>query len=210
MDKILAYSTLVLAVCTALVAAFTAVLALATFRLAKESRESSFKQNQQSRADTLLLVKESQESTKRQISVQTWLEFKKTFDSVGMMKARGLLANKAHFSVSNVYFREYGEPVLDFFEDLAILYFMGFIDRELTKGTFAFPATRWWAVMKPHIDEQRARHNDLTMFENFERFAAKMLDPDEVLKPDDLRHFLFNQLDFTDTNMQQTGMQNLP
>jgi hypothetical protein len=161
MDIVLAISTLALAV-------FTAIMARATFKLANEAREASF----------------------RQIGIQTWLEFQKRFDSPQMLKARKVLAGqfraKTHPKGERI-----SETVLNFFEDVGVTYDKGYLDKELADDSFSFYLCRWWAVLKSYVDEERRRHNeDATLFARFEKLAACMRLPDETIDDRELELFL--------------------
>ena len=163
MDIVLAISTFALAV-------FTAVMAWATCKLANESRDASL----------------------RQIRVQTWLDFKKMFDSREMLEARITLAQSIRFNPNQPKaHKEVSELVMNFFEDLATLYFMGYIDQKLAKDTFGYYASRWWEASKTYVDYERKLHNeDKTLFAEFEKLAAAMRLPNEVINADELKLFL--------------------
>ncbi|HZL77244.1 MAG TPA: DUF4760 domain-containing protein [Candidatus Limnocylindrales bacterium] len=168
MDSLLAFSTLALAV-------FTAVMAWATCRLATESREASL----------------------RQIRIQTWLDFKKIFDSREILNARVTLAQSIRFNPSspNAH-KEVSESVMNFFEDLAIVYFSGYIEKKLVEDTFGFYVCRWWEAAKTYVDYERKLHNeDKTLFEGFEKLAVAMRLPDEVINADEMKLFLQGEKD---------------
>jgi hypothetical protein len=161
METILALSTLGLAV-------FTATMARATFILAKESREASF----------------------RQIGVQVWLEFQKRFDSEGMLRARKTLAAQLKTKTAPRGDR-ISETVLNFFEDLGIAYEKGYVEKKLAEDSFGFYLCRWWEALKAYVDQERKRHNeDATLFANFEELAKKARLPDEKIDEGELQLFL--------------------
>ena len=161
MDIILAVSTLALAV-------FTAIMAKATFKLASEAREASF----------------------RQISVQMWLEFQKRFDSQEMLRARKMLAGQLRAKTPPEG-EKISETVLNFFEDVGLAYDKGYLERELADDSFGFYLCRWWAAVKSYVDDERRRHNeDTTLFARFETLADTMRLPDEIIDNRELRLFL--------------------
>jgi hypothetical protein len=164
MDILLAISTLALAV-------FTAIMAKATFKLAKESREASF----------------------RQIGVQMWFEFQKRFDSQEMLRTRKTLAGQLKAKTPPKGDR-ISETVLNFFEDLGIAYEKGYVEKELAEDSFSFYLCRWWAALKSYVDEERRRHKeDATLFANFEKLANRARLPDEIIDNRELQFFLENE-----------------
>jgi hypothetical protein len=166
MDSILALSTFALAV-------FTAIMARATFKLASESREASY----------------------RQIGVQTWLEFTKRFDSVEVIKARVELAKLIrNYTPNENKHAKISETVLNFFEDLGTAYRLGYVDKKLASESFGFHACRWWEAAKTYVDHERRRHSeDKTLFADFERLAGGWRLPDEVIHADELNLFLTDE-----------------
>jgi hypothetical protein len=161
METLLAISTLGLAF-------FTAMMARATFMLAKESREASF----------------------RQIGVQTWLEFQKRFDSEEVVRARKTLAGQLKAKTPAKGDR-ISETVLNFFEDLGIAYEKGYVEKELAEDSFSFYLCRWWEAMKSYVDQERKRHKeDATLFANSEKLANKARLPDEIIDDRELQLFL--------------------
>jgi hypothetical protein len=161
METLLALSTVALAI-------FTAIMAGATYMLAKESREASF----------------------RLISVQMWLEFQKRFDAAEMLSTRKTLAAQLK-SKTQTKSDRISETVLDFFEDLGIAYEKGYVEKELAEDSFGFYLCRWWESLKSYVDEERKRHNeDDTLFANFEKLAGKVRLPDEIIDDRELQRFL--------------------
>jgi hypothetical protein len=161
MDTILAISTIALAI-------FTAFMAKATHKLAKESREASF----------------------RQICVQMWLEFQKRFDSHEMIGARKILAIQFKLGIQDKG-TTISETVLNFFEDLGIAYEKGYIEKELAYDSFSYHVCRWWAVLKLYVYKERKRHNDdASLFVNFEKLANKLCLPNEIIDDRELQLFL--------------------
>jgi hypothetical protein len=166
MDSILALSTFALAV-------FTALMARATFKLASESREASF----------------------RQIGIQTWLEFTKRFDSAETIRARVELAKRIRsYTPSENKHAKISETVLNFFEDLGTAYRLGYVDKKLASESFGFHACRWWEAAKTYVDHERRRHGeDKTLFADFEKLAGALRLPDEVIHADELSLFLTDE-----------------
>ena len=163
-NTILNYSTLVLAIATV-------VLAFATIRLVGESRQAS----------------------KRQNGLQTWMEFRRWFDSTEMIEARRELAKLMRAYTQTIH-KEIPETVMNFFEDLGTVYTQGYIDKKLADSTFSYYACRWWEVVKPYVDHERKRHNeDNTLFEDFETLARQMRQPEDVLDADQMKLFLADE-----------------
>jgi hypothetical protein len=161
MEAITAFSTLFLAL-------FTAVMAAATFWLAKESREASF----------------------RQIRVQVWLDFLKRFDALEMRKARAELASKV-FEYTPEKHSVISETVMNFFEDVGTAYFGGFLDKKLAYDSFSFHLCRWWIACAPYVEHERQRHETAKdLFTEFEKLAFEMQEPDEVIDAAELKAFL--------------------
>ena len=176
MDIILAVSTLVLALSTV-------VLAFATVKMARESRDGSY----------------------RQIGVQTWIEFARRFDSFEMMKAREELAKKMkNYSPTERKHKGISENVLNFFEDLGALYENGYIDKVMAVDTFSYHASRWWEVSKSYIDHERKSHGeDPSLFSNFGKFATvcRVAFPDDVIDADEIQNFLLGESNLAPTTL---------
>jgi len=164
MDKILAYSTFALVVSTTGLAAVT-----------------------------LFQLLESRRASKRQMGFQTWLEFRKWFDSPELIAARRELAKLIRAYTPERH-KEIPETVMNFFEDLGTLYILGYMDTKLADDTFSYYAVRWWEALKGYVDYERKRHNeDNTLFANFEKLAAKMRQPEDVLDADEMKLFLADE-----------------
>jgi hypothetical protein len=87
---------------------------------------------------------------------------------------------------------------------------MGFIDKDLTKSTFGFHAVRWWATIKPIVEKQRQATQDNTMYEQFEKFATKMMGPNEKIDDNDRKLFIYNQILPDPPRTTQTPLYNAP
>jgi hypothetical protein len=176
MEIVLALSTFGLFV-------FTAMMAFATRKLATESREASI----------------------RQIGVLTWLELSKRFDSSEMKIERKILAQAfirdpklpphVHAKTS--------EMVMNFFEDVGVLYFEGHVDKKLAVDAFGFYACRWWEITKEYVDGERMLHNnDETLFCEFEKFATIAKSKKDLLDKAELQIFLMAERDLYVTNQK--------
>ena len=71
------------------------------------------------------------------------------------------------------------ETVLNFFEDVGLFLRRGYLDNELIWSTFGFYGVRWWAICKDYVLEERRRHDDETLFEDFERLNQEFLSLDK-------------------------------
>jgi len=163
--------TRVLAISTVIMAVFTAMLAGATFWLAIEARRG----------------------TSRQIGVQTWLALEARFDSNDMKRARRLLAEQ-YDPYNPSKHDEMSEEVLELFESIATVYNEGLLNKNLAESSFSWYANRWWEAAKPYIDEERRRKgDDQSLFEEFEKFAHEMRKRDPKITSDDLKKFLSDE-----------------
>jgi hypothetical protein len=142
------------------------VLAGATVFLAKKTSGLA--------ASTEAMVKESKESSQRQLGVQTWLHLEERFDSKEMEQARRELAEDME-RYSPAYHDDVQEAVLNFLEDVGTLYKLGLLHQHLACSTFSYHACGWWECAQPYIVEERKRNgDDHTIFKDFEDFAAMM------------------------------------
>lgn len=147
-----------------LVAIFTGILAYATFKLARDTRIASANQ-----------IAEQRQSTLKQIGVSSWLEFTKRFDSDDLINARSKLANAIIVHKKPEKYGESSELVLNFFEDLAIVYQEGFIDVNLAKNSFSYYVCRWWEATKDYVYYERKRlGGNVTLFDKFEWLAKEL------------------------------------
>ena len=130
---------------------FTFLLAFGTFWLAVESRSAS----------------------KRQIGVETWLEFEKQFDSEQIIRARKRLAKQMPYNVAS--HDDIDERLLNLFESIGLAHKEGYLHEKLAVNAFGFFATRWWAALEPYVKEERRRKaDDDSLFEDFQDFAKTM------------------------------------
>jgi hypothetical protein len=151
--------------CELLVAAFTGWLAYATVRLAKDTRIASANQ-----------IAEHQQSTLKQIGVNCWLEFTRRFDSEDMIKARSKLAKAIKLTPHKpAAYGQSSELVLNFFEDLAIVYQEGFIDKTLANNSFSYYVCRWWEATKDYVEYERKKQGgNNTLFDKFKWLANEL------------------------------------
>jgi len=142
---------------------------------------------------TILLVWESRHASKRQLGLQTWMEFRRWFDSTEMIEARRQLA-KLMRAYTQAMHKEIPETVMNFLEDLGTVYRQGYIDKKLADATFSYYAVRWWEIVKPYVDHERKRHNeDNTLFADFEKLAEQMRQPEDVLDAEQMKLFLTDE-----------------
>src|ERR1039457_1943829 len=142
------------------------VLAGATVYLAKKTSGLA--------ASTEAMVKQSKESSQRELGVQTWLHLKERFDSMEMEKARRELADDME-RYSSIYHDDVQETVLNLFEDIRTLYKLGLLHQHLAGSTFSYHACGWWECAQPYIaEERRMNSDDPSIFKDFEDFAATM------------------------------------
>lgn len=169
-EKTIASWTRYLAVGTGILAIATIVLAYFTYEMAKDGRESS----------------------KHQIGIQTWLELEKRFDSSEMHRKRHNLA---------ILIREgkevENEDVLDFFEDVGMLYHLGYIDKDMAKSSFGYYASRWWIKLQRHVTRERNLHHDPSLFDEFEHLVKEIGDDPKTLTPVEVELFSREEQDLT-------------
>jgi hypothetical protein len=139
---------------------------------------------------TLWLVIETKGAAKRQLQVQTWLVMAKRFDSEEMKRARKTLA-KAIQTYSADKHGKISETVMDFFEDVGMLWKHDHIDKKLVVESIGFYASRWWAAVQPYVYNERRRHkDDETIFADLEFLAKKTRLPHEQIDDAELKQFL--------------------
>lgn len=152
----------------------TVVLALATFFLAWEARQSSY----------------------RQIGVETWLSLEARYDSKEMKLARKKLA-EALDPDNRKGDDEVPYDVFEFFESVGALYNHRpvRIAKDLAESSFSYDAVTWWETGSAYINRERKRTGDPTSYREFEAFAKTMrakypypeLDPVGFLKDEESR-----------------------
>lgn len=65
------------------------------------------------------------------------------------------------------------------------------LNQELARDTFGFYLWRWYLVMKPYIDAERARQdNDESLYENFEDLALKWAEVKGEITPERGERFI--------------------
>lgn len=164
-------ATWVLAIATVVLAVATVILAIAT----------------------VCLVRESRETVKRQMGVQTWLSLEPRFDSKEMKQARKKLAKQLDPYEQSKH-DQITEEVLEFFESVGTVYRLGLLQEELAISSFSYYANRWWEAAKAYIDrERKARGDDRSLFSQFEAFVKAMQKHDPRIDDDELKNFLDNE-----------------
>ncbi len=154
-------ATWILAICTAL-------MAVGTFWLAADARKSSF----------------------RRIGVETWLELETRFDAKEMKKSRKKLAKQLSPYVPTKH-DQITEEVLELFESIGTLYNRGLINIELADSSFSYYANHWWEAAKPYIDqERRKKHDDHSLYSEFQELVKKVRKHDPVIDEKALADFL--------------------
>lgn len=172
MEIVLAVATVALAWFTAMMFLQTRRLAQATFKLASEANDASF----------------------REIGVQVWMHMKERFDSTQMEKARSDLANKIRaYNAGTMRHNEISETVFNFFEDLGSLQRHGYIDEKLAASTFSFYLRHWWFAGQKYVDEERKRNADTSLLSDFQKLAEKWRKHDDKITPDDITRFLSDE-----------------
>jgi hypothetical protein len=152
----------------------TILLAIATIWLAVETHR---------------IAVDTQESTRQQIGVQTWLEMEKRFDSSEMKQSRAALAAQFdHYDADK--FDDSKEDVLDLFDDIGALDEEHLVDEKLTESTFSYYVNFWWEVARSRIAEDRRVSGDTTEYDHFEALAAKMHHKDLDITDNDKKDFL--------------------
>jgi len=99
---------------------------------------------------------------KEQVKVQLYLEIRKEFDGDRLVSARKRLAQQLLKDPSS---DDLQEDVMNFFEDMGMLFRRGYLDREMIWDTFGYYARMWWSACKDYILGERAR--DETFFTDF-------------------------------------------
>ncbi len=153
-DQVMAWSTFALAL-------FTAVMVGLTVWLVMDAKASSF----------------------RQIGVQTWLAMITLWDSKQMRRARKEAGE--YFSVLHSPLKASKKPsasesdsieqLLEFFENLGILYSENLIEPKLTDSTFCIYVCRWYRATEEYISNLREKEGyGETLYEHFESLAKSM------------------------------------
>ncbi len=127
----------------------TWALVLITWRLVKKQLSAAKEQfNEQSTI------------AKEHVKVQLYLvEIRKEFDGDRLVSARKRLAQQLLRDPSS---GDLQEDVMNFFEDMGMLFRRGYLDREMIWDTFGYYARMWWSACKDYIAEERVQ--DETFF----------------------------------------------
>lgn len=118
---------------------------------------------------TLWVAFQQGRALRADLKVRLQLQFGERFDR--LMDARNQLAERIRVGATR---DTISEDVMNFFEDLGMYLGRGYLDEELVWNTFGFYAVRWWLACKDYVLLERRRHNDQTLFKDFENLAAKM------------------------------------
>ena len=138
---------------------------------------------------TIWLAVETRLAATRSISVSTWLEMEKRFDSPEMKQSRAALAMQFdHYDPAK--FDDSKLDVLDLFDDMGALYENGLIDKKLTRSSFSWYVNNWWEASKNYIANERKTNNDYSEYNEFEKLAARMHPEDPNITTNDLKDFL--------------------
>jgi hypothetical protein len=136
---------------------------------------------------------------REQLKVQLYLEIRKEFDGARLVSARKRLAQQLMRDHSS---DELQDDVMNFFEDMGMLFRRGYLDREMIWDTFGYYARNWWSACKDYIAEERAA--DHTFFTDFESLV-ELICQDDARKqnkaraslepsPSDIKTFLEGEL----------------
>src|ERR1700730_797342 len=124
---------------------------------------------------TLWVAREQSKALRDDLKVRLQLQFQERFDSRAFVSDRMALAKAL---LGDRPREELSESVMNFFEDLGLFARRGYLDKELIWHTFGFYIVRWWAACKDYILAERRRHNDRTLFADFEKLAQEMRERD--------------------------------
>ncbi len=137
---------------------------------------------------TFWLVLETKSAAKKQLGVNTWLEFVRRFDSKQMDDARHALARDISQKLPTI-----GEEVLEFFEELGIAWSEDCIDKKLAHSAFSYDAQHWWAlVKKPYVEELRKENGEefYCEYENMLTSMRKLFPRDPDVTPEMAARYL--------------------
>lgn len=116
---------------------------------------------------------------KEQLRVNFYLKLRDQFDSLEFRKARQFLAQQLlakdfqQGSMRTPSHEEISETVMNFFEDMGMLYRRNYLDHEMIIQTFSYHGLGWWNACKAYILEERRRHKgDQTLFCDFEKLTT--------------------------------------
>lgn len=118
---------------------------------------------------TLWVAHEQSRSLRDDLKVRLQLQFAERFDR--LIGSRSELAKRLCAGATR---DTLSEDVMNYFEDLGMYLDCGYLNEKLVWRTFGFYALRWWLACKDYILQERRRHNDQTLFVDFERLAKKM------------------------------------
>lgn len=110
-------------------------------------------------------------TTHRLAYLQIFLQLASQYDSADTRQIRSRLA---HCLLKDPECIEIEDSLLVFFENLAILYRRGILDRDLVWNTFVFDVPRYWHAVGHFVTHLRTTHSDPSIFEEFEKFACSL------------------------------------
>jgi hypothetical protein len=147
---------------------------------------------------TLWLVKGHLSTAKDEHKIQLYLELRKEFESASLLSHRErfagqLLDGKPH--------DEMDQGVLNFFEDLGMLFRRNYLDQEMVWETFGHFGKMWWSASREYIAKERANMDgDTFFFRDFQYLVERVCEIDvkkrmktrAALEPSrsDVRYFL--------------------
>jgi hypothetical protein len=114
------------------------------------------------------------------LGVDLLLKLEAQFDQPAMKAARSRAAKvllpklAAHEKLESTDL----EPVLDFFETLALLVRQQAVDEELVWNSFSYWLARYFALGRDQIKARRTLDSDWRVYENFEQFAKRLAEVD--------------------------------
>jgi hypothetical protein len=125
---------------------------------------------------TWWLVRRQLSTAKEQLKVQLYLEVRKEIDGGRLTSSRKRLAQQLLQDPSR---HDVQEDVMNFFEDMGMLFRRDYLDREMIWDTFGYYARMWWSACRNYIADERARHSrDETFFSDFEFLVERICEDD--------------------------------
>jgi hypothetical protein len=174
------------------VAFFTGLLALMTYLAIREGRKGLAQQIDASEKNTREQIANWEKNAKNQIGVQTWLALEARFDSNEMRLARRHVAQQLINYVNLPQIHDaVQEIVFELLESISTVYNLGLLNTDLAISSFGYYIANWWSASESYIKEERKRQgNDVTLYEEFEKFAMKMKNGCPQIEPAQVRRFL--------------------
>jgi hypothetical protein len=135
------------------------------------------------RADTHEAVQNTidaqQKVARVEMGVRLYLDVRNRWDSDRMLQRRKALAY--HFDspptpVTEQFYMQLNEDVLNFFEDLGSLLRLEYVDERLIYDFLSYYVKGWYTVCRPYIEWLQARKKDDSLFSDFKFLADHMMD----------------------------------